>query len=202
MTNDGADNVSVGVRVDEQAAHYAPVWRDPFVARLAVATRPFEVFVTGQNFGPILFSILAQERFSSYATILDRRHRMTALQLLVKKYSDGDIDYAAFRRTFVVEFASTRRPNPQAEIAVDLIESECADYAEGLLSEQTLKTNICALLPPQNTANVLRVRPVFQVGPILQIDPMPLVGSAGSFSTLQVVGRPPASIGIAPAQVF
>jgi hypothetical protein len=75
---------------------------------------------------------------------------MKELIQLVREYVAAD-DYPAFRRAFVVRFLSTQNTDTALEAAVNVIESECADFSEGRISADELKRRIVRSVQPQPT---------------------------------------------------
>lgn len=63
---------------------------------------------------------------------------MTELRKLVKRYVDGDIDYAEFRRLFV-PYAACPNVDSAIQSAVKEIEEASADFVEAMISEASLR---------------------------------------------------------------
>jgi hypothetical protein len=65
---------------------------------------------------------------------------MFELARLIRSYLDGELDYATFRREFVVRFLAVRSDDEGTDAVVVETESLCADLAEGqIASEASLK---------------------------------------------------------------
>lgn len=67
---------------------------------------------------------------------------MTDLRKLAMRYVEGEIDFPTFRRAFVVDFLTTESTVPSVQMAVGSIESESADFSEGMLTEDLLKSRL------------------------------------------------------------
>lgn len=75
---------------------------------------------------------------------------MTGFCNLVEQYvDDGCIDFQSFRRAFAQKFLTTESTDPDIRVGVLSIESECADFSEGLITEAELKRRLSVVL---NTA--------------------------------------------------
>jgi hypothetical protein len=72
---------------------------------------------------------------------------MKELRELVRQFVADEIDYAAFRRSMVMRFQSTRNADPEVRDAVNVIGDAFVDFSEGLLSEKLLKNRLFAFLP-------------------------------------------------------
>jgi hypothetical protein len=75
---------------------------------------------------------------------------MTKLRRLVKRYTSGEIQFSEFRRAFVMEFLAVADPDPTNWTAVLQMESECDDFAQGLITEDQLMLNLPAKLGSPN----------------------------------------------------
>jgi len=75
---------------------------------------------------------------------------MTKLRRLVKRYTSGEIQFSEFRRAFVMEFLAVAGQDPENWTAVLQMESECDDFAQGLITEDQLRSNLPAKLGSPN----------------------------------------------------
>lgn len=72
---------------------------------------------------------------------------MTRLSELIDWYVSGVTQFPDFRRAFVMEFLSVASGDAATWSTVLQIESDCDDFAEGVISESELKLNLSAKFP-------------------------------------------------------
>ena len=70
------------------------------------------------------------------------------LRDLVHQYASGVIDYAGFRREFVQRFLSIRHQDAALNGQVNLIEGLCADFSEGLIPSESLRSRVADIVLP------------------------------------------------------
>lgn len=87
---------------------------------------------------------------------LIRRHKMTELRKLVERYVSGEVQFPEFRRAFVMDFLAVASQEPATWSVVLRIESECDDFAQGIITESQLKSNISVKKDSSSSAFLCR----------------------------------------------
>lgn len=81
--------------------------------------------------------------------------QMADLLQLVKRYVNRDVDYSTFRGEFVKRFLSVRNDDFAIDNAIVLIESLCADVAEGeVRSETDVRDKLKAIVDPVQAGSI------------------------------------------------
>ena len=71
----------------------------------------------------------------------------------------GEVQFSEFRRAFVLEFLAVVDQDPENWATVLQMESDCDDFAQGLITEDQLRSNLSAKL---DSANSMIPNPVSQ----------------------------------------
>jgi len=85
---------------------------------------------------------------------------MKELRELVRQYIAGDMPFADFRRSMVVQFLTARNAEAAAESVSSAIDVDCSDFSEGMISEEQLKRSLVSRVQPS-------AQGISAVGPVL-----------------------------------
>ena len=95
---------------------------------------------------------------------------MTKLRQLVEQYVSGAMQFPEFRRAFVTDFLAVASLDTSWSTVLQ-VESECDDFAEGLITEEQLRLNLDAKKYfPSSVVVCPAIEPiVFSCGPLRHI---------------------------------
>ena len=71
---------------------------------------------------------------------------LSQLRALVRRFVDGEIAYEAFRAEFVPQHLSVHYEDSEIERDINAIESACASFDEGDISEQDVKSELSMII--------------------------------------------------------